>query len=124
VIFPNSGEFAVCFFVVTCELFQTSRVVPVKGSGDYFIIVDGHHIVAPHVVVSLEKVKPRTHPIPFRFVLPKDGAGSSFTTDLFQASIKGSILFLKVILGDPYSWEETEDFVSVFVIDVEEFPVD
>jgi hypothetical protein len=50
------------------QIVKSARIILMVWPSEDGVVVDGHHIIAPHIVISLEEVKPGAHAIPFLFV--------------------------------------------------------
>jgi hypothetical protein len=85
--FFNHSQFSVCLFIVSGKLLEPSWIFRVIWARDDLIIVDGHYITAPHVVIPVQECEPCLHSIPPILMLPKDGKSSPFSTNLLEAAI-------------------------------------
>jgi hypothetical protein len=124
VIYPNTREFTIGFFIISGKLLKSARIILMVWPSEDGVVVDVHHIVAPHIVISLEQVKPGAHAIPFLFIFPNESLGCSFTTDLFEAPIQSRILFLKFFGFESDARKEGKDFITMEFLFVQEMTTD
>lgn len=92
--FPDDIQVSVGFFIIGSKLFQASWMLLMVWVRYDFIIVDGHTIVAAHVVITVEEeLIPGPHPIMTTFMFSKDSQFHTFLPDMLKASIECAILF-------------------------------